>query len=242
MKKTALILIMILPLVASHSAAQGFKRNAKSTPKANVGIRAGFNSSMFVVDHLAIGEKELSNVQNNYKVGYQGGVFCRFNINKWHFIQPEVNYNVFKGSTSIPYQKGNKKLLPDNALVKSSMHVISMPLLYGYRFINHYPYGMAAIVGPQLEYCWNKQSKHEYSGFYQQEIQENLRKLLVSGVIGLAVNVSNIYFDFRYEIGFQRLSSGVDFNADKTPLPFKNHPIQLKRRKNILSFSTGVIF
>ncbi len=242
MKKPALILLTILSLTASHSMGQGFKRNAVSTPKANVGIRAGFNSSMFVIDKFTIGDQELKNVQNNYKVGYQGGFFCRFNLHKFHFIQPEVNYNLFMGSISIPYQKENKKLLTDNALVKSKMHVIGMPLLYGYRFVNHYPYGMAVIAGPQLEYYWDKQSKHEYSGFYQQEIQENLRKLLVSGVIGLAVNVSNIYFDFRYEIGFQRLSSGVDFNVDKTPFPFKNYPIQLKRRKNILSFSTGVIF
>lgn len=49
-------------------------------PLFNVGVKAGFNSSMFFTDEISINGKELEQAQNNYKVGYFAAVFCRFNI------------------------------------------------------------------------------------------------------------------------------------------------------------------
>ena len=60
-----------------------------------------------------------------------------------HFMQTELSYNVSKGSISIPSSAENISLLQDNALVKTDIHSIDIPLLYGYKFIDKYPYGMA---------------------------------------------------------------------------------------------------
>ena len=67
-----------------------------NTKKINFGIKAGFNSSMFMVSELKIKDVTIDEVQNNYKIGYFGAIFMRFNIKK-HFIQPEASYNVSKG-------------------------------------------------------------------------------------------------------------------------------------------------
>ena len=60
MRKTALILITSL-LLATGLQGQSRKRGRDATrdPAVNVGIKAGFNSSMFFIDHFSIGGKEL---------------------------------------------------------------------------------------------------------------------------------------------------------------------------------------
>ena len=94
MRKTALILITSL-LLATGLQGQSRKRERDATrdPAVNVGIKAGFNSSMFFIDHFSIGGKELNDIQNNYKVGYFGAFFCRFNLKKHHYLQTELSYN-----------------------------------------------------------------------------------------------------------------------------------------------------
>lgn len=44
-------------------------------PRFNLGVKAGFNSSMFFTDEISINGKELELAQNNYKVGYFAAVF-----------------------------------------------------------------------------------------------------------------------------------------------------------------------
>ena len=53
-------------------------------PRFNIGVKAGFNSSMFFTDEISINGKELELAQNNYKVGYFAAVFCRFNKASFH--------------------------------------------------------------------------------------------------------------------------------------------------------------
>ena len=69
------------------------KVDRPNTKKINFGVRAGFNSSMFMVSELKIKDVTIDEVQNNYKIGYFGALFMRINMKK-HYIQPEVSYNV----------------------------------------------------------------------------------------------------------------------------------------------------
>ena len=71
------------------------KVDRPNTKKINFGVRAGFNSSMFMVSELKIKDVTIDEVQNNYKIGYFGALFMRINMKK-HYIQPEVSYNVTK--------------------------------------------------------------------------------------------------------------------------------------------------
>ena len=66
----------ILPgLLAIACTAVGQNYNAEkvdrpNTKKINIGIKAGFNSSMFMVSELKIKDVTIDEVQNNYKIGY----------------------------------------------------------------------------------------------------------------------------------------------------------------------------
>lgn len=101
---------------------------------------------------------------------------------------------------------------------------------------------MAFFIGPKITWIWKQHSSTEFTGFYQQEIKEEQHPLQYSGVIGLAVNVSNIFFDFRYEIGLHNTIRSMTYNSNLTESPYNEGKIQLQQRKNILSFSVGVIF
>ena len=64
----------ILPgLLAIACTAVGQNYNAEkvdrpNTKKINIGIKAGFNSSMFMVSELKIKDVTIDEVQNNYKI------------------------------------------------------------------------------------------------------------------------------------------------------------------------------
>lgn len=211
-------------------------------PRFNLGVKAGFNSSMFFTDEISINGKELELAQNNYKVGYFAAVFCRFNMKKHHFIQPEFSCNITQGSVSIPSTLANSEILKENALIKKKMTTLDLPILYGYKFIDVHPYGMAFFVGPKVTWVWEKHCSTEFTGFHQQEIKEEQYPFQYSGVVGLAVNVSNIFFDLRYEVGLHNTIRSITYNTDLTEAPHNEGKIKLEQRKNILSFSVGVIF
>ena len=97
-------------------------------PRFNLGVKAGFNSSMFFTDEISINGKELELAQNNYKVGYFAAVFCRFNMKKHHFIQPEFSCNITQGSVSIPSTLANSEILKENALIKKKMTTLDLPI------------------------------------------------------------------------------------------------------------------
>lgn len=210
--------------------------------RVNVGVKAGFNSSLYFTNRFFIGDNELQGLQNNYKVGHNVSFFVRFNLKGHHFIQPELSYGMSKGSLSINKDVQNSEFLSGNALIKSSIASLNFPLLYGYKFIDSPPYGMAFFLGPQVSWVWKKRSSNEYSGFYQQGINETMYPLNYSFVLGLAVNVSNIFFDFRYDAGLHSTTRSLTYDRAITPPPYDGMDVSIKRRKDMLNFSLGIIF
>ena len=108
---------------------------------------------------------------------------------------------------------------PDYASVNSTIHTIEMPLLYGYNFIKEGPYGMAFFFGPKFKYILNSKSKLEFTNFDQEGIKEKLYPVNMNAVAGVGVNISNIFFDFRYEVGLRNISKSVTYiesNSDGT--------------------------
>ena len=241
--KTLFIALLLL-VTGSASAASEFDNAKMVTHKQSTvsfGVKGGFNSTMLFADVFHIGGDKVADTQNNYKVGYFASAFLRINIKK-HFIQPEVSYNINQASVSIDVQPNNSALIAENALVKSKMISFDFPLLYGYKFVDKAPYGMALFVGPKVAWTWDKHCKIDYSGFYQKDIEEKFKPLNYSAVFGLAVNISNIFCDFRYEIGLNNISDSVVYNEQATSAPYKEKEIVFKRRRNVLSFSVGFIF
>lgn len=246
--KQRILLILIsclfsgMYLHAQKATAPMLTLSKSQKSKVNLGFKGGFNSSMFFMDEFMLGTESVKGLQNNYKVGYFGAFFGRFNLKKHHFIQPEISYNVSKGSVSIQNELENSSILPGEALIKNTITSINIPLLYGYKFVDSEPYGMAFFVGPQVAWTWKEQTSHEFTGFYQQDIYEQIHPFNYSAVLGLAVNVSNIFFDFRYEMGLHNLTRSVTYDQSQTTSPYNEMDIVLKYRKNVMSFSVGVMF
>ena len=212
-----------------------------NTKKINFGIKAGFNSSMFMVSELKIKDVTIDEVQNNYKIGYFGAIFMRFNMKK-HFIQPEVSYNVSKGE--IVFDKLGSQhpaVEPDYASVQSVLHSIDFPVLYGYNVVKKGPYGMSIFAGPKLRYLWGKRNEITFTNFDQKGIHEKLYPLNVSAVIGVGVNISRIFFDFRYEQGIRNISKSIVYDNINSDGSTGVSHIIFRRRDSALSFSFGFI-
>ena len=80
-----------------------------------------------MVSELKIKDVTIDEVQNNYKIGYFGAIFMRFNIKK-HFIQPEASYNVSKGEITFDKLGSQHPAIePDYASVQSVLHSIDFP-------------------------------------------------------------------------------------------------------------------
>ena len=210
--------------------------------RVNIGVKAGFNSSLYFTNRFFIGEGEVTGAQTNYKVGCNASIFMRINFKGPHFIQTEVACSSSKGSLSISKNVQNSEFLADNALIRSNTTTIDIPFLYGYKFIDTPPYGMAFFIGPQVSRVWETQSSNEYSGFYQQNIEELIYPFNFSLVAGIAVNISNIFFDFRYNAGLHSITRALTYDHAATLAPYNDLDISIKRRKDILNFSVGIIF
>ena len=78
--------------------------------------------------------------------------------------------------------------------------------LYGYSFVKA---GLTAwhFISPKLEYVWKHKTSEEFEGFEIFWYKEELHPINISSVIGLGVNIANIFFDFRYEIGLTNISN-----------------------------------
>lgn len=230
-------LLLSLP-VQTHAKEDG---NSREEPKINVGIKGGFNSSMYFTSRLELDGERMEDVQNNYKVGYFAALFVRLHI-KRHFLQPEVMYNVYKGEIAFDKNQNKENTAPDFAKLNGTIHSLEVPILYGYSFVKSRPYGMALFIGPKLEYVWKHKTHEEFTGFGYADIKEELRPLNVSSVIGLGVNIANIFFDFRYEIGLTNISKSITYATVVNGETIHEQGIKVNRHRNVLSFSLGVIF
>ncbi len=214
----------------------------------NFGIKAGFTSSLFLISDFSINGTAIEEEQNNYKIGYFASLFMRINFDR-HFLQPEVSYNINR--CNITFEKPLASDAPIGAVASSasittSIHSIDIPVIYGYNFIKEGPYGLAVFGGPKLRYIWNKKSKTDFENFDQQNIKETLHPFNASFTLGVAVNISRIFFDFRYDIGLHNMSKRISYevpvndSADNEDVP--DNTIRFSRRDNVLSFSVGLFF
>lgn len=243
MKRTLLLLLSLL-MISWVNAQQTHqdKIERPNTRKVNFGIKAGFNSSMFLVSDFKIKDVTIDEIQNNFQIGYFGAFFMRINMKK-HFLQPEISYNISR--CEITFDKLGSQhpdIEPEYASVASSIHSIDFPVLYGYNVVKEGPYGMSLFAGPKLRYIWGKQNTITFDNFDQKGIQEELYPFNVNIVVGVAVNISRIFFDFRYEQGLRNISKSVTYDSLNPDGSLGVSDITFRRRDNVLSFSLGVIF
>ncbi|RGN45744.1 MULTISPECIES: porin family protein [unclassified Bacteroides] len=240
MRKSLLLLIYLFVCLSSYS--QNDPVNKEKNFHVNVGIKGGFNSSMYFVDKFKIKDVTIHEIQNNYRVGYFGSIFMRINMRR-HFIQPEINYTISKSDIQFD-KKGSQHpdIEPDYANISSTIRMVELPILYGYNFIKSGPYEMHFFVGPNIKYVWQQKSKLRFNNFDQQGIEEDLYPINISAILGVGVRISRIIFDFRYDIGLYNISKSVTYENINQEGEEEKSNIIFNRRNNILSFSLGFIF
>lgn len=256
--KLRCISAMLLVLCPLFSRGQGFMQpdtddeaptlsHSKANHIVNFGIKGGFTSSLFLISDFNIDGISISEVQNNYKIGYFGSFFVRINFDR-HFLQPELSYNINRCNITFNKPQADNTLATGimEASITSSIHSIDIPVIYGYNFIKEGPYGLAVFGGPKIRYIWNKKSEVTFKNFEQTNIHEELRPLNLSLTLGVAVTISRIFFDFRYDMGLHNISKRLTYDLpdDSTINDEIDSARQIcfQRRDNVLSFSLGVFF
>ena len=242
MLKGIICALLVLSYTSLCMAAPSEEKKFEEEHKVNCGVRAGFNSSLFFVSDFNINGNKINDYYNNYKLGYFGTFFIRVNM-KRHFIQPEFTYNVNKGEMSFDKMGSvHPAVEPKYAAIKSSLHCLELPILYGYNIIKRDPYSLSVLVGPKVRYILQKQSKLRLESDNQIDLDEKLYPLAFNMVAGISVSISKVYFDFRYEQGVHNISKSIGYTNQNPTNPVNLQQITLKRREQVISFALGVIF
>lgn len=247
--KTLHFLCCILLLVPICLYGQPDKAKKKLTllnngeKVTNFGFKGGFTSSLFMVSDFSINGVRIKEIQNNYQIGYFGAVFMRINFER-HFLQPEISYNINRCNITFakPEDSQTTNSIGKEASITSSIHSLDIPVIYGYNIIKNGPYSLAIFGGPKIRYIWDRQSKVIFENFDQQNIHEQLYPLNISFTSGVAISISQVFFDFRYDIGLHNISKQVTYTLPEDTQPGENNEIRFHRRDHVLSFSFGVIF
>lgn len=234
------ILLSLLCSLTLITSAQNSPKTESTYKRFNFGVKTGFTSAIFLSTKFKIGDQKVQQIQNNYKVGFTGSIFMRYNI-KSHYIQPEVGYYINRCQVYFDKNGEQQGSNPEYSTLRSEMHSIDIPLLYGYNFIKEDIYGMSFFIGPKLRYILDGQSNMKYINFNQQGIKEDFKRFNYGFTGGIAVYISKIFFDFRYEQMLNDISKGVTYDKSVTA-PQYQQDLKLNRRDHILSFSLGVMF
>ena len=214
----------------------------------NFGFKGGFTASLFLVSDFSINGERIDEVQNNYKIGYFASFFMRINFER-HFLQPEISYTINRCNITFmrpPIENMEEDVPPQEAGITYSIHSIDIPVIYGYHIIKEGPYGLAIFMGPKFRYIWDKKSEVTFENFNLDNIHEELYPLNLNLTVGVSVNISRIFFDFRYDIGLHNISKKITYTLPEATPPtgegLPDREIRFHRRDNVLSFSLGVFF
>lgn len=232
----------ILGLFCSFTYAQ--KQSEASDKIFNFGATIGCNSIFPIINSITIDDVELEEIYHvKYKVGYQGSVFCRINMDRF-FIQPSISWRrseadiIFTIPPSyLPGELGNE----ENAYTTSlSMQKRSLqtPVMIGYNIVRKGPYGLSFMAGPNVKYGYK--TRYTSPENNQEFLSENT-PWQVSISMGIGVRIWQLFFDFCYELGINQLES--DFksksNNSTSSIPYN---VQIDKHTNVLNFSLGVLF
>ncbi len=181
MKKLILSLSFILSIVIS-SYSQLF----------NVGIKAGYNSSLSIND--------LSYNSQDFKDDFFGnthfGVFARLNFGKV-YVQPEVLYTLQTKNYTVDIASQNSDITYDY-----KMRAIDIPLLLGYKVIDFKLINIRAFAGPKFRFDTNSSLKlKDFSGGVTADrVAQEVKSAKMGLEAGLGVDVLMLTFDVRYNL------------------------------------------
>jgi hypothetical protein len=199
MKKT-LSAVVLSVLITTAIWGQEETKRTDARNKMHLGIKAGINNSN-VYDE----DGEKFNAEPKY--GFAGGAFLSIPVGKFLGVQPGILLS----------QKGfhaTGELLEEKYDLKRTTTFLDVPLLVEFKPLNV----LTIAGGPQYSYLLNQTDvlKSGSSTAIQEEEfkNDNIRKNILSGVVGFDLNLGRFVFSGRYNFDLQQNNGN---GASETP-------------------------
>ncbi len=212
MKKTIIAAAMLFATV-SGVKAQSTMHTSK-TNGVHFGLRAGLNLANII-------QTDNSNYSTQLKPGFNAAAFVELPIVNGFSIQPEIQFSQ-KG-----YKTTGSTVINGSYDYNVTSNFIEVPLLA--KFSPSKNFGI--VVGPQYSFLTSTKTNFTSGNSSYQQLVEadnnNLKKNILGGVVGIEAGAKNIIFSVRYNIDFQQNNGDGSSNTPK----YKNQ---------VFAFSIGV--
>ncbi|NCD72217.1 porin family protein [Mucilaginibacter agri] len=183
MKKITLLLIAVTFMVTGATA--------QLLPTFQFGIKGGVNLS-----NISTSGNVFNNLNTDNRAGFLGGVWARVGGAGIHF-QPELYYT----SKNVTFTEG---AVQNKAEFKS----IDVPLLVGTR-IGAGPLGVRFNTGPLVSFAIDK--TQDISGVITNDVYNlHYKNQNYAWQFGAGLDIRSISFDFRYELGLNKVDNYAD--------------------------------
>jgi hypothetical protein len=208
MKKTITTAAMLFITVMGLYAQEASRSN--TTNGFHFGVRAGVNLANII-------KTNDNNFSTQLKPGFNAGAFIELPIVNGFSVQPELQF-AQKG-----YKTSGSSVLFGAYDYNVTTNYVEVPLLAKFSPSKSF----AIVVGPQYSFLTSTKSNFTSgSTSYQQQVQNdnnNLKKNILGGVVGIEAGASNIVFAARYNLDFQENNG----DGSSTTPTYKNQVIAL---------------
>lgn len=205
--------IILTACALSFTAASA--QDASKTTGIRIGLRAGANLSNVTKDADA-------NFSTGSKIGINAAAFLELPLASVFSIQPELQFS----------QKGFKNsgtFLGNAYEYKQTTNFIEIPVLAKIKPVKNF----GILVGPQFSFLTSTTTNFTTANAsYESQVKQdndNLRKNILGGVVGLEANAANFVVSLRYNVDFQTNNGD---GTSSTP----------KYKNQVTSLSVGFIF
>lgn len=173
------------------------------------GVRAGVNLSNLIKDGA-------DNSTTGSKLGFNAAAFLEIPVTTGFSVQPELQFSQkgYKSSGSIagsPYE------------YKLTTNFIEVPLLAKFKPTKNF----GILVGPQFSFLTSTQTKFTVNNSTVENLvktdNDNLRKNILGGVLGIEAASGPVVFNLRYNLDFQNNNGDGSSSIPK----YKNQVIAL---------------
>lgn len=214
MKKTFTTAAMLFITVVGLYAQNASKSN--TTNGFHFGLRGGLNLANII-------KTDDNNFSTELKPGLNAAVFVELPIVNGFSIQPELQFSQ-KG-----YKTTGSTLINGGYEYSVTTNYVEVPLLAKFSPSKSF----AIVVGPQYSFLASTKTNFTSgNATYQRLVEEdnnNLKKNILGGVVGIEANASNLVFGARYNLDFQQNNGD---GSSTTP----------KYKNQVLALSIGVRF
>lgn len=241
-RKEKIVLVLLLAFFSMTGWARHKEKSDSISGKRNktgfdisYGVKAGFNSSMFILDEFVVNGTTINDMQNRYKLGYNFSFFTRLGKGR-HFLQLGPEFSIINGEIKFDKKASqHPDIEPDYATIVSNIKSVNLPVMYGYSIVNEKPYNFSIFAGPVFKYIWEDKSNIEFLNLFN-DVDEKLSPFAVNLSLGVSVKITYIFFDFAYEVGLNNISKSIQRISEP------DERLVLDRRNNTISFSIGCTF